>query len=160
MLEDAMLKMTMITAALTLAATSCSGGDDPLPGDPDAAVDTTPDASTGAMGIGQVCSQAMPCPASAPTCAVTQMNATVGFCTASCGTTPANSMTPPAGGNAMCVAAYTGGVGTPVCGLGFAPMGQTMTWGCAIACGNFQGNELGGCPGGLTCVANNCTPTL
>ena len=161
-------------------ATACGGSDDeeiqlpgPGPGDEDPGDDDPPPPpppeNPAAVGIGQVCDDANPCPENAPLCLVFSQGATQGVCTASCGETPI-----PPGGQAeppdpqldQTCPTYSGS-GTPLCALGLQgePGATTQEWACAILCGTYnspQGAiELGECPGGLTCgaaQANLCSP--
>jgi hypothetical protein len=151
------------TASFSLAA--CSSGDDgggddgndidANTGDIDAA--ESPDAPTGntVTGLGEACDQANACPTEAALCADLDAPADMGgFCTLSCGMSPENpggDPTPPAGGDAMCAAAYTGTSGTPVCALYTAAQAGQHTWYCAVMCAAPTD-----CATGLTCQNQIC----
>jgi hypothetical protein len=111
-----------------------------------------------AMGLGKVCDQATACPTTGATqCVGVSMTATHGFCTLPCGMTPSTSMTPPANGDAMCTAAMPASPqGTPACAIHGPAMSNKFTWYCVLACGTLSGQNLGQCPGGLTCMSNLC----
>lgn len=124
------------------------------------------DAMSTAEAVGTICTLNNPteCSAEAPVCTTTAMGATMGFCTAECGTVPDTGDDPPtmapAGGNATCAAAYMG-EGTPGCVLYDGSMIDgmgTVPFTCAILCGTLMGNDLGQCPSHLTCQSNVCLP--
>jgi hypothetical protein len=113
-----------------------------------------------AQGLGAVCDNARPCPATPAglECVALSMTATQGFCALPCGSS-ANNMTPPQGGQAICSGSQPPpGSGTPLCAItGPAEGTPPMTpWLCGVACGTLQGMDLGTCPGGLTCTDNLC----
>ncbi len=139
----------------------------------DAPVDGTPGdgAPTGLMGLGQRCTTASDCPASAPLC-INAGDPNKSFCTAVCvdngtATTDAqgqfNQITPPPD-NAACAAAFNGQTGMPVCALigsytppDNPPLPNTtytqVQLLCAVACSSNQ------CPTGLSCSSNGlCLP--
>lgn len=111
-----------------------------------------------AMGLGAVCSQTMMCPTTGATmCAALSMTATHGFCTLSCGMTASTATQPPTNGNQMCAASTPAPPsGTPVCAIHGPAMNNKFTWYCAVACGTLNNQDLGQCPGGLTCMSNIC----
>lgn len=166
-----MRSFLFVSMVLGLAACGDDGGSSPVDAPPaDMAVDTP--AAT--MGLGQICSQSMPCPANAPACLSTQ-GATMGFCSALCadnamGMTDAQGNLPlanvtPAPNQAACTAAFSASVGTPSCALilgGYMPPDNPMMaskaytmidLACAIECGP---NNT--CPTGLTCQDGGCFP--
>lgn len=115
-----------------------------------------------AEGLGKRCDQMTPCPSSAMICALLNGAGSPGFCTLSCGSGPVPAMgqdpTPPMGGDAICMGATPAppGGGTPACALTGTAMNNMLPWACGILCGDVMGTQLGGCPGGLTCVSNLC----
>jgi hypothetical protein len=153
------LSLFVVLAALVAA---CGGGSSERPpvvidspGGDD--IDAPDGDNPPAQGLGAVCNEQMPCPASAPICAQLSAGAVNGFCTLVCGQTAAGAMEPPANGNMTCQTATPApGNGTPACVLTAAPNGNTMDWACGIGCGDLQGTQLGECPGGLTCTDNLC----
>ncbi len=161
--------MSRLFVSLMLAALCVSigcGGDDGGSKTPDAKLfedakvymDAPPaDApNASAEGLGKVCDQMNPCPTGLQ-CIRLSMTATHGFCTLSCGTTQASSTQPPANGNMVCMQATPApGNGTPLCALNDGMTTGTKTWYCAVACGSYMNQNLGQCPGGLTCSGNIC----
>jgi hypothetical protein len=120
----------------------------------DAPPPDAPPAQMASMGLGKVCDQANPCPATVPICATV---GTVGFCTQICGNTPEAAMEPPADGNMICQNLTPASPSaTPGCVLTAPPMGGTKDWACGLVCGMIEGNDLGPCPLGLTCTDNLC----
>lgn len=113
------------------------------------------------QGLGLYCNEFNPCPQSVPNC-YRKPGDQNGFCTLDCGTTYPDmpgDLTPPVGGDEICASAKPAPpVGTPRCAITFDGETPALGWGCAIACGSVGGQNLGPCPGGLTCVANLCTP--
>ena len=130
-----------LSLVLVFAAAAC-GGDD---GDVVAIDARTPDSSgstidappSGTNALGQLCSQAMPCPSAEDRC-VTLMGVgsqTMGYCSPQC----------VQGGN-QCTSGYTGpATGQPQCALSMAA-GSPPTL-CAIVCAS--GTD---CPSGLSCI--------
>jgi len=112
------------------------------------------------LGLGQVCETIDACVTGESTACLTTEGTPPGFCSLSCGTT--STSTPPTGGDAICVGAYSGVTpdqGTPACGV-MLTAEPPYEWYCVITCGMSGGDDLGGCPGGLTCGAdwvNICT---
>jgi hypothetical protein len=145
------------------------GPGDEDPGDDDSSDPPPPVENPAAVGIGQVCDEANPCPEEAPLCLVFSQTATQGMCTASCGETPipeGGQAQPPDPNLDMVCPTYSGS-GTSICGLGLGgePGATTQEWACAVLCGTYDTGmgsvELGECPGGLTCgkdQANLCSP--
>lgn len=136
-----------------LAAPACGGDDD----DGGSSVDAGPPdggAATGG-GIGARCAEGVACPADAPTCVVLSADATEGFCTKECGTTPeppaGTDPTPPEGGTAMCQAGYAG-TATPGCVFTLQAEGGNLPWACGLACGQTSEGDFGTCPSNLSCV--------
>lgn len=159
--------------ALTFAL-GCGGGDsDPAAdADPgptfDAAptFDAVPVKTPIATGLGQVCGGTpnVACADVATSCLVTEQNQP-GFCSPSCAPNLPMGTNPDTAASQACGAAYTGGTiptdGTPICGAALpqAPPSTNRDWFCIIACGVIGENDAGGCPGGMTCGANNaCSP--
>lgn len=159
-------KSLLAVLATMMFAVGC-GGDDDGGGTPDARP-STPDAPPGggpdappmgmidagpmnppAMGLGQVCDGTNMCPTGGAMyiCTTLDMDNTDGLCTLSCGTS-ADTMTPPAGGDATCSMAYTGTIGSARCVLyDTMSMPPNVQWYCGILCSAT--NE---CPGGLTAM--------
>lgn len=165
---------TTLFSILALSLVACGGDDgggDDQPNLVDANDNTDPpDAAPvdpGVSGLGQVCTTAgTECTTGDATiCAELDDPPNGGFCTLSCGTTGRvpdpipQDFQPPADGQQICGAAYMGDTGTPVCAIYQNAEDATVdeaTWYCAVACGTFNGQNLGDCPGGLTCQANFC----
>ena len=100
----------------------------------------------GADCTGSAAGDISKCPAATDTCL--PISGSADMCSISCGTGPPGSGTsappPPQGGDQLCATLAT--TGTP----------SVITWYCVIACGTFDGQDLGTCPTGLTCTNNFC----
>jgi hypothetical protein len=131
----------------------------------------------GVTGLGQKCASNTDCPASAPDCIALVLGSTnsTKYCTPHC-VDDASAMTGsdgqftaasfnPAPMPAKCTGAYSGTVGTPVCGVLLAytpmdnPLKKNMAYtmidlGCAVQCGTGST-----CPTGMTCTSNFCFPS-
>jgi hypothetical protein len=163
--------------ALTFALGCSSGSDD---GDPPA-VDGGPTVDSGppapdamptnppiTSGLGEICAAdgSGTCTSAGTTGCVSVAMATNGFCTLQCATNIAMGAFPDAAATAACVAEYTGTEGTPVCatnigaGVPDALGAATTNYACGIYCGMLGDpvQDLGGCPGGMTCTNNACLP--
>lgn len=158
-------RLFLMSLVLGSSLVACGGDDDPVvlvdaaPGIDAAPPVDAPPSIPMAEGLGKLCNQQTPCPDSAPICAIAQGSAN-GFCTLQCGTTPEqqNPM-PPANGHQICQMAQPAPPsGTPLCVVTGGAQNGTIPWACGVMCGTFQGQELGNCPGGLTCVNNFCQP--
>jgi len=147
-----------------LVACGDDGGSNPVVDAP-IVVDAPPDAPAGLTGLGQSCNPAMmdaDCPANAPSC-VGLAGGTKTYCTPLCltngsATTDATGQimtTTPAPTPATCTGAYSGAIGTAVCGviLTYTPMDAMLmpnkaytgiNLGCAIRC-----SAAGTCPTGF-----------
>ena len=149
--------LSTLILGLTVTSFAACGGDDG--GTPDAFVymdaKVFMDAPPGKTGLGNLCSQAMPCGTEAPLCIALGMGKP-SWCSAVCGQSAGSDM-PPAGGQAVCDE-FMSTPGTPLCAVVRPPSGNETqyTWACGVYCGTFMGMELGTCPTGLTCTSNLC----
>jgi hypothetical protein len=108
-----------------------------------------------ASGLGAPCTRADPtCTADYPDC-ILLGDATDGFCSRSCGTSPAppsgGEPTPPPDGEALCEEGYEG-TARATCAVVFEPEDGVVPWACGLACGSTPAGEFGTCPDNLTCV--------
>jgi hypothetical protein len=152
-----------LTCFAFLAVNACAGGDeedaaDAAPAAPDA--DTSPDAMPGnppvTSGLGQVCTDMVACADQTTTCLSAQ-GATQGFCSFECAGNLAMGTNPEASASQACATAYTGTTGSPLCAARVPQqVGTNNDWYCVVACGTLNMQELGECPGGMTCTNNTC----
>lgn len=165
------LLATLLSALPLLALVACGPAGDDDSGSVDAApvrVDAAarPDAPAApdaapmnppSADVGKPCSNTMmSCPMNY-ICAALDGEADLdALCTTKCGETETMVETPPADGNTMCEAAYTGTIGVAACVI-YSENMMTMKrdWYCGILCGQAPGTN-GTCPGGLTCTMDLC----
>ncbi len=161
---------SIVALTFTLGCSSGSGDDGGGP-----AVDAAPAADAAptidampanppiASGVGEICDPSAPTCTSAgtPGCAAAP-DATSGFCTLECATDIAMGEIPDAAASQACVAEYTGSTATALCALPIGPGAGNMTtnYACGLYCGMIgdPAQDLGTCPGGLTCTNNACSP--
>lgn len=163
--------------AMTTGLVACSGDDGGISTVDAARIDAGMDALN-LNGLGQLCNDNSPCPSNAMICLTFSDTATNGYCTPLChddlmvrsdanGQIPREMLQLPPAATQMCVDAFSGSTGRPVCGLSVdirpAPPIQpntdyTIDYTCAVVCGT--GNT---CPNGLvantTLIMNACICT-
>jgi hypothetical protein len=148
--------LSLVFALAVVVVPACGGGDDDV-SIVDGGGGSSADAGGGGAGggvLGQRCDGTTACPDNMPICIRRGEDATEGFCTKGCASTPAADggapSLPPQETHATCRQDYTGEA-TPACAAPLAEMNGIIPWVCILACGPTADDDFGTCPGNLAC---------